>query len=108
MQSFPNSLTTPDQVIPIPGMGATIVYHSDRHPAKVVRVSPSGKSCWISIVPHTLVSGSCRTGDDQYEFGEVEEGAAEIRVSKTKKGWQRAGGGNIWLDRQEKYIDPSF
>lgn len=31
------------------GMGCTIHYYSDAEPATVVRVSESGKTCWIRM-----------------------------------------------------------
>ena len=58
MQSFPNSLVTPSEVKPVVGMGATICCGSDRRAAQVVRVSASGKTCWIKYVETKVISGS--------------------------------------------------
>jgi hypothetical protein len=110
MQSFPNSLTTPDQVVPTVGMGATLVYGSDRYPAKVVRVSRSGRTCWVKNVRSVVISGSTRDGSAVYVYGtETDDNEKEIRVNKSHAGgWKRQGGGNVWLGRQERYSDPHF
>lgn len=34
-------------IVPVVGMGATIVYPQDNYPAVVVRVSKSGKTAWL-------------------------------------------------------------
>jgi hypothetical protein len=110
MQSFPNSLVTPDGVVPVVGMGATTCVWSDRHPAQVVRVSDSGKTCWIKSVSHKIISGSARDGSAKYEYGtEVNANEPEQRVNKTASGgWKRQGGNNVWLGRCEYYCDPHF
>jgi len=108
MQNFPNSLTTPDEIIPVVGMKATICMWSDRSPAEVTQVAKSGKTCWIKPVKWRIVSGSEQDGSAKYEYDAATADESEIKVSQTKKGWQRQGGGNILLDRQERYCDPHF
>lgn len=108
MQNFPNSLTTPDVIIPTVGMGATLVLWSDRQPFEVVRVSASGKTCWIKPVSSGIVSGSEQDGSAVYEFGEVDSASPEHRVFKSKNGGWKSSSGKVWLGVQQQYYDPHF
>lgn len=103
-------MLTSDKITPVVGMGTTIVMFSDRFPAQVVRVSKSGKTCWIREVLSKIVSGSEQDGSATYEYGDVDPSSTEIKVYKSKAGsWRVSGSGRtVWLGKQRRYYDPHF
>jgi len=93
------------------GMAATILGWTDRHPATVVRVSPSGKTCWVRecIAKRTDSHGMSEV--QEYEYSE-NPAAPEREFRLGKRGWREAGtrgkGNGLRLGRREKYFDFSF
>jgi hypothetical protein len=107
MNSVYNSvkLTGPQ---PMPGMPCTIIHYSDRSPATVIRVSSSGKTCWIRPCKAVRTDNNGMSEMQQYDYHEVPE-AKLIRVFKRKCGqWFTTGGEKVGLGRREKYHDFSF
>ena len=98
----------PNNIVPIVGMVATICHLYDRYPAEVVRISKSGKTCWIRDMNYYIVSGSPREGTAIYSYSTDIGATYETRVNKTNKGWARQGGGLVWLNHQERYHEPMF
>lgn len=93
---------------PTVGMGATIIHWTDRSPATVVRISKSGKTCWIKADKAERVDSNGMSEAQEYTYTPHPEGK-EIRVFKRKCGqWFTKGGEKVGLGRREKYHDYSF
>lgn len=93
------------------GMPATILGWTDRHPATVVRVSPSGKTCWVRECAAKRIDRNGWSEDQQYTYSEDETAPVrEFRLGK--RGWREAGtrgkGNGLRLGHREKYFDFSF
>lgn len=95
--------------VPVVGMPATILYWSDRHPATVVFVSPSGKTCRVRecIAKRTDSHGMSEV--QEYEYSE-NPAAPEREFRLGKRGWRETRSRSIGLrlGRREKYHDYSF
>lgn len=104
-------LKTP--IVPVPGMGATKCFISDRYPGTIISVSKSGKSLMWGADRVTLVSGNVYDGTAKYSY-ETDPDAHPEEFKLRKNGrWVRAGesmrnGTGLSLDRREKYYDPDF
>ena len=96
------------------GMGATVTIWTDRYPATVERVSPSGKVVWLRRDRYVLVAGSYMDEHQEYLIEPDPAGSVE-RASLRKNGrWKMAGvrtrapGGTVSFGHQSAYSDPSF
>jgi hypothetical protein len=91
------------------GMGATIQYHSDREPATIIEVSPSGKRIVIQedSVKRTDNNGmsECQT----YEYSPNPEGTIHVATLR-KDGHYRLVGQktSVYVGARSKYYDFSF
>lgn len=104
-------LKTP--VVPVPGMGATKCFISDRHPGTIVSVSKSGKSQMWCSDKYTLVSGNVMDGSAQYRYEPNPEAVPEEFKLRKNGRWVRAGesmrnGTGLSLGSRDRYYDPHF
>ena len=96
-------------MIPEIGMGATIQYHSDRHPATIIEISPSGKRIVIQedSVKRTDNNGmsECQT----YEYFRNPIGVIHVATLR-KDGTYRLVGqkASVHVGTRSKYYDFSF
>lgn len=90
------------------GEGATICHWSDRDPATVVRVSPSGKTAWIQEDRATRTDKNGMSECQEYTYERAVD-APIHKVVRVKKGWKIAGGcSHVTFGLREKYHDFSF
>lgn len=106
-----NNAFSVSMAAPEVGMAATVLSWSDRHPATVVYVSPSGKLCRVRECTAKRTDENGMSECQSYEYSEDENGRVhEFRLSK--RGWREAGtrgkGAGLMLGRREKYHDFSF
>ena len=86
------------------GMGCTIHYYSDAEPATVVRVSESGKTCWIRMNDTKAIGEGFWHQDWEILDDLIGE---EIRVNLRKNGWYFSSE-YVELGRRYKYYDWEF
>lgn len=92
---------------PTVGMPCTITHYSDREPAEVISVTPSGKTIKVREMTATRTDKNGMSECQTYSYASDPEG--EIHTFRlTKKGWRAKGGAGLWLGRAEKYHDFSF
>ncbi len=89
------------------GMGATILMWSDRNPATIVWVSPSGKTIKIQQDTYRRTDQNGNSEEQSYEYSRNPDALVET-ARLTKRGWRLKGGGGILLGRREEYRDPTF
>jgi hypothetical protein len=96
---------------PTVGMDATIVHYSDRTPARVVEVSPSGKRVKVVDLDWRVVSGSMQDGSAVYEYSEPANAHAFTYTLRKSGRWVMAGADSfpvLVIGHASKYEDPSF
>ena len=92
---------------PAVGDGATILGWTDRHPATVIEVSPSGKTIRIQEDDAERTDSNGMSEIQSYKFKANPKGAIhEVRL--TKKGWKIVKGSRVLVGHREKYHDFSF
>lgn len=108
--SLTNALSV-SATVPVVGMPATILGWTDRHPATVVRVSPSGKTVWVRECHARRIDTNGMSECQKYEYSEAPD-APEREFRLGRRGWRQAGtrgrGNGLRLGRREKYHDFSF
>lgn len=92
---------------PVEGEGATKLGYTDRNPYTVVRVSSSGKRCWVKADEYerTDANGISDVGQ-AYQFTPNPE-APEVELRWTGRRWMSNGQTYI-VGKREKYHDFSF
>ncbi len=98
-------------VRPTVGMPATIILWTDREPATVVAVSPSGKTLTVRECIARRTDRNGMSEAQEYEYSESP--AAPVREFRLcKAGWREVGSGGkgaaLRLGTREKYHDFSF
>lgn len=97
--------------VPAVGMGCTIHYYSDAEPATVVRISKSGKTCWIrkNETEADPSKGEICIGHQNWLI-KKKFTSSEIRVSLRSDGRWRCSGSDLYVElgRQYKYYDWEF
>jgi hypothetical protein len=107
--SLTNMLMANQKAPPSPtiGMGATILRYTDRAPATVVWVSPSGKTLHLQEDDAARVDANGMSECQTYTF--TPNPAATVQVAHlTTKGWKIVKGSRIRLGDRDKYHDFSF
>jgi len=89
------------------GMGATILMWSDRNPATIVWVSPSGKTIKIQQDTYRRTDQNGISEAQSYEYSRNPEAPVET-ARLTKRGWRVQGGCGILIGNRERYRDPTF
>jgi hypothetical protein len=93
--------------VPKVGDGATLLSWTDRHPATVVWVSPSGKTIRLQADSAVRKDDNGMSEVQAYEFSPDPEGP--VRTARlTKKGWKVSKGPAVLIGHREKYHDYSF
>lgn len=106
------------------GMGATLLYWTDREAATIVEVIGDGLTKGTIIGVRTdawkVISGSMQDGSAEFEYMPRDEGnVSYFRITKTgtwesirrnpETGrWNKIGNGGIRIGSREKYHDPCF
>ncbi len=104
---FPNSATIANQPLPEVGMGATLVFYSDRHACTISRVSKSGKTFWMKRDEAKRLDTKGMTESQRYAYFS-NESESEIRVNLSKQGWKTSGGQKVWVGIRDQHFDYSF
>jgi len=101
-------------IIPLIGMGATVCYITDRYGATVVRVSDSGKTCWVQVDNATPAIEHDYYGVQKWNHTPNAD-AIIIRFARNAKGcWLEYGDSGrfgktvLILGQRDSYRDPSF
>jgi hypothetical protein len=100
-------------VEPQVGMGATIISWTDRDPATIIAVSPSGRSVIIQEDYAEPVAGHCNAYTEAQRWTFKRNGGGHVETySKRKDGsWRRKGerqGQKLVIGHRDKYRDPHF
>ena len=66
--SFINYLMGNNSTRPVPGKGATLLYHSDRHPAEVLEVSQDGTRCVIREMGYKARANAGGMGHQEWDI----------------------------------------
>ena len=91
------------------GTAATILHWTDREPATVVRVSPTGKTLWVQADKYTRVDQNGMSESQDYEYARNHTAPLQEFRLTPKRGWRGKGGSPaLVLGRQERYHDFSF
>ena len=93
--------------VPKVGDGATLLSWTDRYPATVIWVSPSGKTIHVQEDNAVRKDDNGMSEDQSYEFSPNPE--APIRTARlTTKGWKVTRGPSVLIGHRSKYHDYSF
>ena len=94
------------EIVPTPGMDATLVLWTDRHAYRVTRVGPSGKVLWAKRLIATRTDNYGMSDVQTYSYSE-DPTAREERFQLTAKGW-KGPTGRLVLGHAREYHDYSF
>lgn len=98
-------------VSPVPevGMGATVVYYSDRQAFTITRVSPSAKTFWMSRDKVVRLDQNGMSDSQKYAYVTDPDGG-NYAVTLRKDGKYRVMGGmaKVKVDVRSEYYDYSF
>ncbi len=107
-----------EKIEPEVGMGATIIYWSDREPATITEVSKDFKKVWIVQDDAKRTDSNGASEDQRYEytskprFTEEGEDTAILYTLRKNGRYVRKGdtmnGNSILIGRRRKYHDYSF
>jgi len=101
------SMAESKPTVPKVGDGATLLSWTDRFPATVVWVSPSGKTIHLQEDNAVRKDNYGMSEVQQYEFSPNPE--APIQVARlTKKGWKVLKGKQVLIGHRSRYYDYSF
>lgn len=93
---------------PVVGMGATVMFYSDRTAATVTKVSTSGKTCWLTEDNAERVDTNGMSEAQSYRFTPNPDGRV-WRASLRKNGtWKTSNNDGVALGRRDAYHDYSF
>ncbi len=91
---------------PVPGMGATMLCWTDRHPGTVISVTSKTLRIQLDRAIRVDKNGMSECQEYRYE-PDIRERVITFRL--TKRGWREQGGGaSLLLGTREKYHDFSF
>lgn len=108
-----NSLLGNSGVVPVVGMGATVLMLSDRHPATIVEVSKNLRKVTIQEDRFSVVSGSVMDGSASYDFKANPEASRETYTLRKNGRYVREGeslknGTGLRIGERDRYYDPHF
>lgn len=88
------------------GDGATVLMWTDREPATVIAVSPSGKTVTVQMDRYRRTDANGMSEVQSYAY--ERNPAGEVLTFRLgKRGWRGRGGG-VAFGHREKYHDYSF
>jgi hypothetical protein len=102
---------------PAVGMPATVCGWTDRHPFTVVRVSASGKTCWVRECSSRRTDNNGMSESQTWEITENPGGRVLcfklcLGGKRRSGGWREAGsngrGSRLVLGEHRRYFDFSF
>lgn len=94
---------------PTIGMGATIQYHSDRSPATIIEVSPSGKRIVIQEDSVTRTDNNGMSECQTYDYHRNPEGTIHIATLRKDGSFRLVGGKTlVSVGVRNRYYDFSF
>ena len=101
--------STTSNPLPAIGMGATIVYHSDREPATIIQITHGGNRIVVQADIATRTDKNGMSESQTYEFAQDPNGSI-FEATKRKDGSYRMKGGKtlIRIGSRQKYYDFSF
>lgn len=98
------------RTVPVAGMGATLVYPTDRYPMRIARVSPTGHAIWVLPVSRDLHAQGVRPAyscngypvwDHEYSDAELDAlthtDAALTKATRRHDGTYRLTGGQTQI-----------
>lgn len=102
--------TSPEPAV---GLGATILYWSDRHPATVVEVSKSGKAITVQEDNAKRTDNNGLSESQEYEYSENPNGRKMVFSLRKNGAWveknsSMQNGVRLLLGSRNKYYDYSF
>lgn len=106
---LPNSSNTP-----VVGMGASILYYTDREAATIVEVNKSGKTIWVTEDTSKRIDKNGAFSEAQeYEYTSNPDGhkicfTLRENGSWVRKGESMRGGTRLIVGARMKYRDPHF
>ena len=91
------------------GMGATCVYHSDRHAYTVIAVAKNGKRCTVQRDVASLTSKPGPGEHQDYDFSPDPNGTVRV-LSRRKNGtWRVVGDSQLFIvGTRSEFYDHSF
>lgn len=103
----------PTKETPKVGMGATVLMWTDRTPATIIEVSPSGKTLKAQEDDAKRVDSNGMSDAQQYEYTPNPEGYTTTFTLRKNGSWVRQGesmntGQRLRIGSREKYYDFSF
>ena len=110
-------LASPKHPDPEVGMGASILYHSDRHAATIVAVDRSTRGnvtgVWVQRDETTVVSGSPHDGSAKYHYRPSPENPRVLFTLRKNgryvaKGESARDGTALSIGVRSEYWNPSF
>ncbi len=111
--SLTNRLMTDSlQKVPVVGMGATVLMHSDRKAVTIVSVSENGKSLEITRDNAKRIdnNGMCET--QEYEYTQRPDGQRTTYTKRKNGSWVRKGepmhGQGLLIGERDEYYDFSY
>lgn len=91
------------------GMGATLLFYTDRKPATVIAISKSGKTVTLQEDTATRIDENGMSDNQHYEYSPDPNGRIFKARQRKGKGWRVCGEGTgVTFGRREKYFDYSF
>jgi hypothetical protein len=93
---------------PVVGEGATIIWWSDRFPATVERVSPSGKTAWLREDRSIRLDSHGMSDSQSYRFEPDPAGRESVAKRKRDGRWKTTGGQVVQFGSRSRFLDYSF
>lgn len=91
------------------GMGATLMHWSDRSAATIVKISPSGKTIWLTEDTAVRTDKNGMSESQDYAYTPNPDGRRIKAILKPNGTWKVSpGGGGIALGYRRAYHDFSF
>lgn len=108
--SFTNHLLSGTVGGPVPkvGMGCTILWYTDRSPATIIAVSPSGKTVTVQEDKSTREDTNGMSESQNYTYERDPEGTIRVfRFSRVRHVWN-SDGLRLRIGDRNKYHDYGF
>jgi hypothetical protein len=93
---------------PVVGEGATVIWYTDRYPATVERLSPSGKTAWLREDRAIRTDHHGMSDSQSYRFEPDPEGRESVAKRQRDGRWKTTGGQIVQFGARDRYWDPSF
>lgn len=89
------------------GMGCTVLSWTDRHPATIIKVSPSGKTFQFTYDLYRRTDTNGWSEVQEYEYISNPD-ASPHTARLTKSGRYKCKGQTVLVGTRERYYDPHF